>query len=140
MPKITTQEYVLYQGEKYQVEFYYSEKGSIPAKEYLESLKPKDESRKISVKLVALVKYIAEFGTIYDQTKYRIVDKKEKIYEFKPMGHRFFNFFYKEGKIILTNSYKKQSQKLEKEELKRAIRLKKDYISRVEGGTYYEKK
>ena len=32
------EEYILYSGEKFQVEFYYTEKGVLPAKEYFDSL------------------------------------------------------------------------------------------------------
>jgi len=31
------EDYVFYQGEKFQVEFYYTEKGDLPAKEYLDA-------------------------------------------------------------------------------------------------------
>lgn len=75
----------------------------MPAKEYLENT-----SLDVKVKLAALVKYIAEHGKFFDITKFRQVDSKEKIYEFKPVGHRFFNFFYEGGKIIITNAYMKK--------------------------------
>jgi hypothetical protein len=67
-----------------------------------------------------------------------VVDKQEKIYEFKPMHERFFNFFYEGRKIIITNAYRKKGQKVDKRELSRAIDLKKDYGLRVKGGVYYE--
>ncbi|MGA1825456.1 MAG: type II toxin-antitoxin system RelE/ParE family toxin [bacterium] len=107
----------------------------MPAKEFLESI-PSD---KVIVKLAAFVKLIAEEGTLYDEQKFRIVDRKEKIYEFKPARYRFFNFFYTGRKIIITNGYVKKSQKVDKRELKRAIRLKKYYIQRVTEGKYYGK-
>ncbi|MCK4858993.1 MAG: type II toxin-antitoxin system RelE/ParE family toxin [Candidatus Omnitrophica bacterium] len=106
----------------------------MPAKEYLEKT-----SLDVKVKLAALVKYIAEHGNLFDITKFRMVDPKEKIFEFKPMNHRFFNFFYKGGKIIITNAYMKKSQKVSKKDLEKAKTLKKDYISRAKGGIYYEK-
>ena len=68
-----------------------------------------------------------------------MVGPKEKIFEFKPIGHRFFNFFYEGGKIIITNAYIKKSQKVSKKALEKAKTIKKDYISRVKGGVYYEK-
>ncbi len=126
--------YIFYQGERFQVEFYFTEAGKMPAKEYLEKT-----SLDVKVKLAALVKYIAEHGNLFDITKFRMVDPKEKIFEFKPMNHRFFNFFYKGGKIIITNAYMKKSQKVSKKDLEKAKTLKKDYISRAKGGIYYEK-
>lgn len=108
--------------------------GGLPAKEYLET-----SPLEVKLKLATLVKYMADFGKIYDVTKFRLVDPKEKIYEFKPLSHRFFNFFYKGGKIIITNAYHKKSQKVDRKQLKKAIDMKKDYVSREKGGTYYEK-
>jgi hypothetical protein len=40
------EDYIFYQGEKFQVEFYFTETGEIPAKEYLEK-----ESLGVQVKL-----------------------------------------------------------------------------------------
>jgi len=131
-----TAEYIFYQGQKFQVEFFFDQKGCIPAKEYLKTL----QEQKALVKLAAFVKLIADVGILYDEQKFRIVDHKEKIYEFKPAGHRFFNFFYTGGKIIITNGYAKKSQKVDKRELNRAIQYKKEYIQRVTGGEYYAKK
>jgi hypothetical protein len=47
------EDYIFYQGEKFQVEFYFTKTGEIPAKEYLEK-----ESLNVQVKLAALVKYL----------------------------------------------------------------------------------
>ncbi len=128
------EDYIFYQGEKFQVEFYFTGAGIIPAKEYL-----KETPLDVRVKLAALVKYIAEHGKIFDITKFRLVDAKEKIFEFKPVGHRFFNFFYEGGRIIITNGYMKKSQKVSRRDLEKAKTMKKDYVGRVKGGIYYEK-
>lgn len=133
MAKPKKEEYIFYHGEKFQVELYFTPSGNIPAKEYLE-----EADLNVRVKLAALVKYIAEQGKIFDVTKFRIVDTKEKIYEFKPLQYRFFNFFYEEKKIIITNGYTKKSQKVSKKDLKIAINIKKDYVCRVREGRYYE--
>ncbi|MFA5363238.1 MAG: type II toxin-antitoxin system RelE/ParE family toxin [Candidatus Omnitrophota bacterium] len=93
----------------------------------------------IKVKLAVLVKYIAEQGKIFDITKFRVVDPKEKIYEFKPLQYRFFNFFYEGRKLIITNGYMKKSQKVSGKDLARAGDIKKDYTYRVKGGRYYGK-
>ena len=126
------EEYILYQGEKFQVEFYYNEKGELSAKEYFDAA-----DRQVKIKLLALAKYMAEYGRLFDETKFRIVDKQEKIFEFKPLAERFFNFFYEGKKIIITNAYRKKGQKVDKRELARAIVWKKDYDLRVKGGIYY---
>lgn len=126
------EDYVFYQGGKFQIEFYFDENGEMPAKHYYDS-----SNRSVRLKLLALVKRMAEHGKIYDETKFRIVDKNKKIYEFKPKAERFFNFFCKGQKIIITNAYPKKGQKVNQQELDRAIDLKKDYEIRVKGGGYY---
>lgn len=128
------EEYIFYRGEKFQVEFYFTEAGKMPAKEYLE-----EAALDIKLKLATLVKYIAEQGKIFDITKFRVVDSREKIYEFKPLGHRFLNFFYEGGKIIITNGYMKKSQKVSKKDLEKARDIKKDYTYRAKRGSYYGK-
>ena len=133
MRPLSQEEFIFYQGEKFQVEFYFTEKGELPAKEYFDC-----SDSQVKVKLLALVKYMAENGRLFDEGKFRLVDKKEKIYEFKPMAERFFNFFHEGKKIIITNAYRKKGQKVDSRELARAINSKKDYEWRVKGGTYYE--
>ena len=133
MNRLRQEDYVFYQGVKFQVEFYFTEKGEVPAKEYFDS-----SDRQVQIKLLALVKYMAEEGRLFDEMKFRLVDKKEKIYEFKPMAERFFNFFTEGKKIIIINAYRKKGQKVDPRELGRAINLKRDYESRVKGGVYYE--
>ena len=131
---IRSEDCVLYQGTRFQVEFYFTEKGDIPAKEHFDS-----SERLIQVKLLALVKYLAEEGRLFDETKFRLVNKEEKIYEFKPMSERFFNFFWEGKKIIITNAYHKKGQKVDLKELARSIKLKKNYELRVKEETYYGK-
>lgn len=133
MPIPKKEDYIFYQGEKFQVEFYFSNDGRLPVKEYLEEI-----SLDVKIKLAALVKYMAETGKIFDITKFRIVDHKERLYEFKPLQYRFFNFFCAGGKIIITNGYMKRSQKVDRKELKKAINIKKDYEHRIREGSYYE--
>ena len=133
MSRPREEDYVFYQGEKYSIEFYFTEKGELPVKEYFDSLE-----RHVQIKLLTLAKYLAEYGRLFDETKFRIVEKNEKIYEFKPMSERFFSFFYTGKKIIITNAYRKKGQKVNTRELAKAISSKKDYEFRVKGGVYYE--
>ena len=133
MSRPEQEDYIFYQGARFQIEFYFTDKGELPAKEYFDS-----SERQAQIKLLALVKYMAEEGRLFDETKFRVVDKKEKIYEFKPMAERFFNFFTEGKKIIITNAYRKKGQKVDPRELARAINLKRDYEFRVKGGVYYE--
>ena len=126
-------EYIFYRGEKFQIEFYFTQKGVMPAKEYYDA-----SEHYIKVKLYTLVRYMADTGRLFDERRFRIVHKKEKIYEFKPIDERFFNFFSEGRRIILTNAYPKKGQKVDRKELQRAINLKRDYEFRVKEGIYYE--
>jgi hypothetical protein len=70
------------------------------------------------------------------------IPKKEEYIFYQ--GERFqigfyFNFLYEGGKIIITNGYMKKSQKVSRRDLEKAGELKKDYICRVKGGSYYGK-
>ena len=134
MPLPKKEEYIFYQGEKFQVEFYFTETGEMPAKEYLEK-----ESLEVQVKLAALVEYIADHGRLFNKTKFRKVDSKENIFEFKPADHRFFSFFYEGKRIIITSAYRKKTQKVSKRDLEKARILKKTYADRLKEGVYYEK-
>ena len=93
----------------------------------------------VQVKLSALVKYIADHGRLFDITKFKKVDSRDNVFEFKPVNHRFFSFFYKGRKIIITNAYIKKSQKVSKRDLEKARNMKKTYTARLKGGIYCEK-
>ncbi|MGE0267344.1 MAG: type II toxin-antitoxin system RelE/ParE family toxin [Candidatus Omnitrophota bacterium] len=133
MSRPKPEDYILYTGEKFQVEFYFTEKGELPAKEYFDS-----SEYQVKIKLLALVKYMAEYAKLFDESKFRLVDPKEKIYEFKPKDERFFNFFCADHRIIITNAYRKKGRKVNPGELRKAIRFKKDYESRIKESGYYE--
>ena len=133
MNRFRSEDYVFYQGEKFQVEFFYTEKGEMPAKKYFD-----DSDRQVQIKLLALVKYMAEHGRLFDETKFRLVDKKDKIYEFKPFHERFLNFFFEGKKIVITNVYRKKSRSVDGRELLKAINFKRDYEIRIKEGNYYE--
>lgn len=83
MKRPKPEDYIFFQGEKFQVEFFFNEKCELPAKKHFDSA-----GYQAQIKLLALVKYIAENGKLFDNTKFRLVDKRKKIYEFKPKAER----------------------------------------------------
>jgi hypothetical protein len=90
-----------------------------------------------------IVRYIANkpVGTLFPKTLYRIEDAAHKIYAFKSRNERFFNFMMNDRRIIITNAYRKHSQKMGKtdlDKLKIATAYRADYLHRVANGTYYE--
>jgi len=83
----------------------------------------------IQASLLYLVKTIADTGRIYDETKFRIEDRQNKIYCFKPREERFFCFFFTGKKVIITSAYTKKRQKLDRNELKKAIQIRREYFN-----------
>ncbi|MBR1713638.1 MAG: type II toxin-antitoxin system RelE/ParE family toxin [Treponema sp.] len=124
-------EYIAYQGEKFTIEWYYSQNGESQPLEFFKKLSPLEQQ-----KFFYLVKRIGDFGFISDKTKFRNED--DGIYAFKPQPNRFLSFFFEGGKIIITNAFVKKSQKLKKQDKESAIYARADYLERIKEGTYYE--
>ena len=79
-------EYVLYKGEKFTVEWYYTEKNKSQPFEYFNSLDSQQQ-----MKLLYLVKRMGDFGKISDKTKFNF--EEDGIWAFKPKPDRFLSFF-----------------------------------------------
>ena len=139
MPIYPKQEnYLFHVGRYFAVEWFYTQEGHLPAYEHYLTLTDEDKDR-----LKFLAKYIADnpYGTLLPKTMYRVEDRDNKIYAFKPDAHRFFNFMTDRAKMIITNAYRKHAQQMTKadlELLRQAVRFKTDYLNRVKEGTYYE--
>ena len=132
-------EYLYYVGSTFTVEWYFDSSGWMEAKEYYERLSHEEQKR-----LADLVAYFADnpIGTRLPKSLYNEEDSENKIYDFKPRDHRFFNFMTSDRKIIILSAYLKHSQQMSKKDLnllKTAIAAKHDYLSRVNAGSYYER-
>lgn len=123
----------LYRGTQFSVEWYIGVNGRSDARDFYESLPIAGR-----VKFLKLVRLISEIGRIYDQTKFR--NEGESIYAFKPQPDRFLCFFHSGRKIIVTNGFRKKTQKLPGNEKQKALKAKADFETRINQGTYYEKK
>lgn len=137
---ITYDRYTIYKGPTYTVEWYFDMNGRMPGLEFFNQLSRAEQDR-----LLHIVKYMADQprGTILPKTLYNLEDQTEKIFAFKPRDRRYFNFITTGSRIIITNAYTKQAQKLTKKSkdlLAAAIRSKGDYLRRCAEGTYYESK
>jgi hypothetical protein len=117
------QNFLVYKGEYYAVYFHAETADSSKVNEYFECC---DDVTQAS--LLFLAKTIADTGKIYDENKFRIEDRENKIYCFKPRNERFFCFFFTGRNIIITSAYTKKKQKLDRKELERAIKIKKMYF------------
>jgi hypothetical protein len=129
---------LLYDGPYFSVEWYYTESGHLPAYDYFRRMPEADQLR-----LRLLVKYMADspHGTRLPMNLYRIEDRAERIFAFKPRAERFFNFTTDESAIIITNAYHKHAQRMSRadlDQLQVAVRSRRDYMRRVREGSYYE--
>ena len=80
-----------------------------------------------------LAKRMGDIGRIYDTNKFRLEDKENKIYVFKPKQERFFCFFFSGRTIVITSAYRKRRQKLGENELKKAVEIRKKYLDQNGG-------
>ena len=124
-------EYIAYKGTKFTIEWYFDTNGKSQALEYLMNI---DAS--MQRKVFYLFKRIGDYGKINDKTKFR--NEGDQIFAFKPQPDRFLSFFTKRKKIIVTNAFMKKSNKLPKQEKIKALECRKDYMKRIEEGSYYE--
>ena len=128
-----------YAGHTFRVEWYYTEAGMLPGLEYYLNLDAAEQER-----LDHMVKYLADalIGTLLPSTMYRIEDRDEKLYAFKPGAHRFFTFMAEGRCVVITNAYRKHSQRMnrpDRQSLRIAADRRIDYLRRVLERTYYEK-
>ena len=114
--------FLVYSGERYSVFFHAESNEFSSVRQYFE-----DCDYVTQAGLLKLAKRIADTGTIFDNTKFRIEDRKHKIYCFKPNKERFFCFFLIGQRIIITSGYTKKKQKIDRRELEKAIRIKEQY-------------
>lgn len=115
--------FLVYRGEHYSVYFHAEGETSSKIYDYFEECDAVTQAS-----LLFLIKRIADIGVIYDETKFRIEDKKNRIYVFKARQERFFCFFFLEKTIIITASYRKKRQKIDRGELRKAIEIRNQYI------------
>lgn len=115
--------FLIYQGEHYTVYFHAEAENSSSVEGYYQSC-----GDVVRASLLFLVKRIADIGHIYDETKFRVEDKKNKIYCFKPKEEQFFCFFFTGRKIIITSAYTKKKQKLDRNALRKAIEIRNEYF------------
>lgn len=125
-------EYIVYKGKKFTIEWYYDVRGKSEVLDYFNKL-----TLDRQLKLFQLVELIGDIGSIKNTEKFRHED--DQIYAFKPKPDRFFCFFCKGSKIIITNAFEKKTNKLPKKEKDRALKYRTDYTMRIKGGKYYDK-
>ena len=117
---------LIYKGSMFSVKWYYDTNGKSSAFEFFE-----DTTEDLQNKFLILVKKMGDFGKIYDITKFR--NEGDGIYAFKPQPDRYLSFFTDGREIVVTNGFKKKTDKLPKNEKELAIKYRKDYLKRKSG-------
>ena len=115
--------FLLYEGACYSIYFHAESSGFSEVYEYFEQCDTVTQAS-----LLYLAKRMGDIGRLYDKSKFNLEDSKNKIYAFKPKQERFFCFFFVGKTIVITSAYKKKKQKLDKNELKKAVEIRKQYI------------
>jgi hypothetical protein len=123
--------YIAYEGQSFVIEWYFNEKGESQALEYFHALSDLQQDRTLY-----LFKRMGDFGKINNKKQFRY--EGDEIFAFKPQPDRFLCFFVKGRKIIITNAFLKKADKLPREEKKKALKWREEYLSRIEEGKYYE--
>ena len=114
---------LIFKGKRFILEWYYDKNGKSAAKEfYLE------ETEELQSKFLVLARRMGEFGKIFDKTKFR--HEEDGIYAFKPQPDRYLSFFTDKKKIIVTNGFRKKTDKLPKNEKDLAMKYRQDYFER----------
>ena len=114
--------------DKFEVEFFKTDNGNKPAKEFLDSL-----DKKMRSKMLWLLSILEENGNELREPYSKYIG--DHIFELRAkVGTditRMLYFFYHNGRIIVTNGFVKKTQKTPKEEIQIAKDRRKDFIERV---------
>lgn len=112
---------------KFEVEFYETEKGEEPAKDFILSL-----DKKMRAKMVDTIVFLQDNGNELREPYSKYLS--EGIFELRAkVGSditRVLYFFYVDRRIILTNGFIKKTQKTPAAEIEKAKRYRADYLRR----------
>ena len=112
---------------KFEVEFFETEKGEQPARDFLLSL-----DKKMRAKLVGTISLLQDNG--YELREPYSKHLSEGIFELRAkLGSditRVLYFFYVGRRIILTNGFIKKTQKTPSQEIDKAKKYRKSYLER----------
>lgn len=111
----------------WEVEFYETENGKIPVRDFLKSL-----DKNMRSKAVNEIELLKNCGNNLREpySKYISNGIFELRIKFSSDISRIFYFFYVGNKIILTNGFIKKTQKTPQAEIEKAIKYKNDYQRR----------
>ncbi len=110
---------------KVDVSYFVNPKGKCPVEDdFLNNLKEVTKDQKS--KIAALIRRYAEKGKVKDEQLHRLKGRVRDFWVIKSHQHRLY--FFKEGtRIIITNGFKKQTDKLRQEEEDRMLSYREIY-------------
>lgn len=115
---------------KYQIEMYESANGRTPIRDFLKDLQKRNP--KLVAHILQDIDLLADFG--YALREPHVKYLQDGLFELRSrFGSdiaRTFYFFFLQNRIVLTNVFIKKTQKTPLEELKKALKYKKDYEQR----------
>jgi len=118
--------------KQFTIKFYEDEKGNTPVDDFLDELKLKNPQ--LYLKTQRDIQLLKEEGFRLEMPHVRKIEGKNGIFELRSKQStnigRVLYFFYDGTNIVLTNGSVKKTDKTPPEEIKRAIRRKKDYLRR----------
>jgi phage-related protein len=110
------------------VEFYRTKNEKCPVEEFIDSLSGKDAQ-----KVLWVFRLVANLDRVPFQYLKKLVGT-EDIWECRVPSatgaYRFFSFFFKENKLIITHGFSKKTQKTDQREIRRAERYRQDHFKR----------
>jgi len=118
---------IIYKGSKFILEWYYNKDGISVSHEFYQNA-----TEELQRKFLVLARRLGDSGKIFDKTKFR--HEADGIYAFKPQPDRYLSFFTDGKKIIVTNGFRKKTDKLPKTEKDLAMKYRQDYFERKSGG------
>lgn len=112
---------------KFSVEFYETDNGKKPAKEFILSQK-----NKMQVKIFELISLLQSYGNQLRLPYSKHLD--DGIFEIRAKSNkditRILYFFYHKGRIIMTNGFTKKTQKTPSSEIALAKKYRAEFLER----------
>jgi len=111
-----------------QIEYYRASDGDCPVEDFFDSLTPQKQQ-----KVFWVLRLIEEMDRIPAEYLKKLRDTEE-IWECRiksgSNAYRIFSFFFRGDTLVLTHGYSKKSRKTDPRQIRKAEKLRRDYLSR----------
>ena len=114
----------------YNIDYYESERGDMPVREFLVELTRSGNAKEIA-QIDTVIKRLEEYGMDLNRYFSETIRKlNDDIYELRPGSNRVFFFCFTGGTFVLLHCYKKKGNKAPPREIARAETEMKSYLRR----------